>query len=160
MLRFNLILLILLATLTAVSQNNQYVISATGNHFENSNLKIDYTVGETVISTISNDNIILTQGFHQPKYEITSIEKSEYLNIKFKLFPNPTSDVLNIAIENADNQDLFIELYDISGTLLLKKRIINSTQNIDMKNYSSSIYILHIFNKNGVEVGSYKILKR
>ena len=47
------------------SQNiERQVISSSGESFANSSNRLDFTIGELAVSTISNDNI-LNQGFHQ-----------------------------------------------------------------------------------------------
>lgn len=44
----------------------QQVISSAGSYFENENLSVSFTIGEPVIATFQNNDIILTQGFQQP----------------------------------------------------------------------------------------------
>jgi uncharacterized protein (TIGR02145 family) len=45
---------------------SQKVISSGGNSYTGSNFSVSYTLGETFTATLSNGNIILTQGFQQP----------------------------------------------------------------------------------------------
>jgi hypothetical protein len=42
------------------------VIPTNGGHYADSNLQVSYTIGEPITHTLSNGNIILTQGFQQP----------------------------------------------------------------------------------------------
>lgn len=44
----------------------QQVIASAGGTFENQDISISFTIGEPVIETFTNGNIILTQGFQQP----------------------------------------------------------------------------------------------
>ena len=66
--------------------NNQQVISSIGTSYSNNEYIMEFTLGETVISTIENGNI-LTQGFHQTTLKIISV--FELLDINLKLYPNP-----------------------------------------------------------------------
>ncbi len=52
--------------LLMASSYSQEVISTTGEHYENSNGSISWTIGEPVIETLGSNNNYLTQGFHQP----------------------------------------------------------------------------------------------
>ena len=54
----------LLITLTSIS--GQEVISSAGEHQENANGSISWTIGEPISETISGADAQLTQGFQQP----------------------------------------------------------------------------------------------
>jgi gliding motility-associated-like protein len=43
-----------------------HVIGSSGAHYSGNNLELSSTIGETIITTVSTTNHILTQGFHQP----------------------------------------------------------------------------------------------
>ncbi len=49
----------------AYSLNAQEVVSTAGESKSNSGYEISWTIGESVINTLSTGNIILTQGFHR-----------------------------------------------------------------------------------------------
>ena len=66
------------------SVSAQTVISSAGKTTINGNYNVSWTVGETVINTLSAGGTILTQGFHQPLLiEIlpTGIEKGLLLDM-------------------------------------------------------------------------------
>ncbi len=44
----------------------QQVISSAGNYCEAGGISISWTIGECVIATFGNEDIVLTQGFQQP----------------------------------------------------------------------------------------------
>jgi ASPIC and UnbV/Secretion system C-terminal sorting domain/FG-GAP-like repeat len=60
-------------------------------------------------------------------------------NSNFTIFPNPTSDILNISLKNKTDIKN-IEIYDISGKLLETKN--SNTSVFDTKNLSSGSYII------------------
>jgi hypothetical protein len=47
------------------------VIASAGNSFSSAQFSLDYTLGETFVTTLSNESNILTQGFHQPQAGVT-----------------------------------------------------------------------------------------
>ncbi len=73
---------------------------------------------------------------------LSNVEK-ELGNVTFG--PNPTSDKLYFEVESDQNEDLKIELYDITGRLLKKDSISNSSSlsgSINFENYQSGVYLL------------------
>ena len=53
---------------------SQEVIATQGNSSSNSSAILDYTIGEVVIITGTDGKNDVTQGFHQPVFEITNID--------------------------------------------------------------------------------------
>ena len=59
------------------------VIASAGGSFQSTEFSLDYTLGETFITTLSNGQNILTQGFHQPQAGVivegcTAVEACNY----------------------------------------------------------------------------------
>ena len=117
------------------------VIGSAGASFSNSTAKTDLTVGEVVIETFSN-NTILTQGFHQASsIEITSGVVN--LDIKTKVYPNPTTNFLIIEFEKNVNAELLV--YDINGKIVIKDKLNNEQQKqLDFSFLGQGNYLLHI----------------
>ena len=49
------------------------VVSSSGDSYSNGGIMMDYTLGEIVVETYTNSNIILTQGFHQFLHHLINI---------------------------------------------------------------------------------------
>lgn len=68
-----------------------------------------------------------------------------------KVFPNPVNDIVNIAIENEEIQQ--ITLFDTIGKTIQNWQTPNtSIYSISMRNINSGIYFLHIETNNGTTV--------
>ena len=65
------------------------------------------------------------------------------LNKKLTVFPNPTSDYINIRTENLKFEKAFI--YDLSGKMILE----TSSTKIDVRNLPSSVYIITLKTDQG-----------
>ena len=62
------------------------------------------------------------------------------------LYPNPTSNLINM-INRSDIQLEGVKIYDMYGRLIREISITNSnTQNINLSDLSSGVYMLHIYN--------------
>ncbi|MDP4224352.1 MAG: T9SS type A sorting domain-containing protein, partial [Bacteroidota bacterium] len=67
-------------------------------------------------------------------------------NLTLVLYPNPVSDILNI--ENG-KQIISIELFDISGRLLLSGKVNSKVFELDMGRYPRGIYFIRAIIETG-----------
>ena len=138
------------------------VYATSGDHYIGTNAQLSWTIGEPVIETVSNTNNIITQGFHQTSYEITSIKENPDLGYNISVFPNPVSNTLQINISSAvDNSNLQIELMDITGKILINEKVAGTiiTHQLNMREYATGSYFLRITNEKEQLINSYKIQK-
>ena len=129
------------------------LVSSSGDSYSNSNANMDFSVGEIVIETHQN-NEILTQGFHQEILQIsTGISE---LDIVTKVYPNPTSDFVIVELENDNNGEILI--YDINGKLMISDKLDNERiKQFDFSKFSQGNYLLYINIKDKRDI--YKIQK-
>jgi hypothetical protein len=77
----------------------------------------------------------------------TSIDKEKNIvPFNYSVFPNPVNDNLNIQNIN-ENIDL-VELFDLTGKLIVRKKLIQGTNEINMLQISNGLYILKLKTKN------------
>jgi len=117
------------------------VVSSSGDFYSNGNVIMDYTLGEIVVETHTNSTTILTQGFHQGILKVnTSVEN---IDIKTKVYPNPTTNFLIVELEKNVNADILV--YDINGKIVIKDRLNNEQQKqLDFSFLKQGNYLLHI----------------
>ncbi|MFT4602303.1 MAG: hypothetical protein ACI857_002489 [Arenicella sp.] len=73
------------------------------------------------------------------------------------IYPNPTSSIVNIFIEEYDMYEV-IELRDMNGRILSQKSISNQNEMIDLTDYASGVYFISII--SGDESHQQKIVKK
>ena len=102
---------------------------------------MDYTLGEIVVETQTNSTTILTQGFHQGVLNVnTSVVN---IDIKTKVYPNPTTNFIIIELEKNVNAELLV--YDINGKLVIKDKLNDERQKqLDFSFLKQGNYILYI----------------
>jgi len=122
----------------------QEVVSSGGESYTNSSGQIDYTIGETIIETISDSANQLTQGFHQPVIQITEIGDHSS-DTDMIVFPNPTNGSVTIQLDQIPIGLNYL-LFDAAGKLVMSNKVIQRESLIDMKSLSSGRYILKFSN--------------
>lgn len=126
------------------------VIASAGTHYTGSNAQLSWTIGEPVITTVSNGTNTITQGFHQTLLNVTSAEEQTVSGKNVTVFPNPTSDLLNINLTN-NLKDLQMDLFDMNGKLLQAREIGAAEGNvqIQMTEYARANYLLRVYSADG-----------
>ena len=144
-----------------INAQNQEVISSSGDHYDNGSVQLSWTLGEIVTETATDDNVIITQGFHQSNLTITKIEE-DYLNninASVNIFPNPTSDLATIELKDVEIANFIYELNDNKGKTIIKKNFESETEVIDFSQYAASIYYIRIYSKAGDYSETFKVIK-
>jgi hypothetical protein len=82
----------------------------------------------------------------QPTTPTIEIAGQDGINIS--VYPNPTSDVLNVSFKGKLSviEDTKVELYDITGKLRSSKMISNDNLSFDISNFESGVYLLKASN--------------
>ena len=130
--------------LLSFSVSAQTVISSAGKTTINGNYNVSWTVGETVINTLSAGGTILTQGFHQPLLiEIlpTGIEKGLLLDMI--AYPNPAFD--KVLFKGGDPSGIYhVRVVDKLGRVLLQKTLPASDLEILVEGYNNGTYLIEV----------------
>jgi len=122
------------------------------------NIKVEFTYDKENNKTsekyyVWNENLFLWEiklkYFYFYNLNISASEKNNLHRINFNLFPNPTTNELNLQVK--DNQNYKIEVLNEIGQTIYNSNIIN-TSKIDFSNFSKGIYFVKLSNQNGVEV--------
>ena len=127
----------------------RYVISSSGGEMTSSQYSVEYTLGETVISTVENSNYMLTQGFHQPISVPTSVP--EETSGEITLYPNPTSEKVFLDLPEELN-DVDVKIFTLYGQKVLSKSHLTSESNINLSGLASGTYIVSIINPNNQSI--------
>jgi hypothetical protein len=121
--RYTTLLFLLFITVSLQSQTLGLcaeVIASTGQSVEKQGITYSYTVGEPVIFALTNLNLTLTQGFHQPDLcGLVGTNTPEALaNWQVEIYPNPTSDLLFLKINTQKNPKFRLDIFDVLGKLV------------------------------------------
>lgn len=136
------------------------VISSAGDHYENGSYQLSWTLGEVAVQTYDNGSNILTEGFHQPEILITSIEEENLTDIDLTIFPNPTTQFVNIQLRN-NEADMTASVLDMSGKTVMTKSIVayQAESGFDLGNLAAGGYLLQILDNDGKFRSTHQIQK-
>lgn len=156
-----LLLLFLLATHGLQAQE---AISASGSNASSSSGSVSYTVGQIAYSINSEAEGLVTEGIQQAYevYVITANESIAKINLLTSVFPNPTTDLLTLKVNNPELSNLYYYLFDMSGKMLENNKILDSNTSIQMGNYIPASYFLKVMqskNSQLQEIKTFKIIK-
>ena len=110
-------------------------------------LRMESTLGEVIIFSFENEQLIINQGFHSgeaagstPVIDINSIP------LDVNVFPNPTSDYINISYDNTEGLILGFSICDAQGKKIKHlNNLSGNKSNINLNNLPNGLYgvILH-----------------
>lgn len=123
------------------------VLSSAGNSFVTaSDRVVDFTLGEVFTATLTSNNLMISQGFHQPnrrKFGILNpvlVSLDEEVSENFSVYPNPFRGELTIEIPAAEL--VYIQLFDNTGRVVLNHQLSQVTTTIDLSMLSVGNYQL------------------
>lgn len=129
------------AILSAFSQSA--IVSAGGNATGNG--MVSYSVGQTAFMPIKSSKGNVEPGV-QHTYEITVVGMFDEMRISLRAlaYPNPTSDFLQLQVDDMNIQDMQYTIYNLMGQPLFGDKITGKYTSIDMRELQPGIYILHV----------------
>ena len=135
---------------------SQQVIASSGMFFENGSGSIAFTLGELVIATLTKEDKILTQGFHQGEIAVIPDFTLPNLDFEITVFPNPVYDRVTLMSERYDG--LFYSLYTLQGDIIQQGYLTSDHTEIDFTLLKPSIYLLKVTEGNTIK--TFKIIKK
>ena len=136
---------------------SQQVIATQGNSSSNSTATLDYTIGEVVIMTGTDNQNHITQGFHQPIFEITTIDNTE-ICCEVNIYPNPTIEQLNIQVKEIDQFSRF-DIFDVNGKLLNTRLIDQNNMQLSFYKYATGVYFISFISTENQLIRTFKVQK-
>lgn len=107
----------------------------------------------------TNGSLEVSAEYGQSTYEETTlsvIDRAEQSNIK--VYPNPTSEKINVDLSQLQVSQVVLRLVDINGKLMTTKTSSRSLEVLDLQNYPAGTYLLQVeVSKNKVQ--AFRIIK-
>ena len=78
---------------------------------------------------------------------ITSVSKQTTENKTFGLYPNPAADIVSLNIDNANNFELTMNIYNVIGELVKSELLKQNQQKINLRDLINGVYLIEIKSK-------------
>lgn len=148
--------ILLLGLLQSSLLYGQQSLNLCGHTAKIEGIEFNYSIGEmTLVHTARNSNMIVTQGFLQP-YQIfklpsgSNLLENSYslLNTTLKVYPNPTTKILNLESDNQVAVNIHYQLMNTSGSFVLGNTANwnpgHNKLSIDVANLAAGCYVLTV----------------
>ncbi|SHM04665.1 Por secretion system C-terminal sorting domain-containing protein [Chitinophaga jiangningensis] len=138
---------------------NRQVAATAGGSGTAGNTRIQYTIGEPMITLITDGRVLLTQGFQQPE-ELPPVDPGANVVKGFIIFPNPASTNLKVQLDLLAPAIVNLELINTAGQSMYREgQSMGAGRNtvvIAVNKFASGIYRLKI--KVGPQIFFEKII--
>ena len=156
-----IILAFLLLGFSSYSQPtiSKQVIGPSGATFENGNNKLSYTAGEVVVGAMTDEDgsVQLGNGYY-PSLDLSTLNtESPELQLKVKVYPNPTKEA--IYITHPTVQSFEVRITDISGKQMLETAH-QKQQPLSVQTLTTGTYFVTVTTKESKQTNTYKIVKK
>ncbi|PZU88083.1 MAG: secretion protein [Chryseobacterium sp.] len=143
----------------SIQVSAQESINASGNNSSGSSGSVTSSIGQSFYEAFTSSSGNVSTGVQQ-SYEITETLGTDIqeINLSFKIYPNPTPDILYLKVGFNDYKKYRYELFDGSGKVLTSKSVNESQASILMSSYPAAMYYLKVL-KEGKVVKIFKVLK-
>jgi hypothetical protein len=161
----SLFLLLLVSTcLSAQVSLERQVVGSLGQSFANVDLQVSSTVGEAAVITLSGDEVLLTQGFHQAEREdLTSVQIVPEILSDLAVYPNPANGHFWVRVTTPAAQSLRFEIMDVTGRILssVVRQLpteIETRVSFNATNWPAGLYLIRLLADNGTLAGSARLI--
>jgi hypothetical protein len=161
-----LFLLMLFSTASFAQSIAPQSVNSAGVKMTQSNGSLSFTVGELVVlQQYDTNGNSLGGGFTNSSTlstTVLSVQEPDAAILQVSVFPNPTTDLVQIQIKEASIEEMNLELTDISGKTLYSGHylLLDQSIGINTANYPVGVYLLTLKKPNGQILGTYKIVKQ
>lgn len=138
----------------------QEAVTASGGEASGSGGSVSYSIGQVFYITHKGANGTVTEGVQQ-SYEITVLTAIEDVDINLRavVYPNPTTDYLNLLVDNIELSALNFQLFDNTGRILQNGKIMDRETNIAMSALVPATYFVRVV-RGSTEVKTFKVIKK
>jgi hypothetical protein len=144
------------------------LIGVSNGNVGDSDLQLEWSVGESFITSHQTDFGLITKGFIQP--EIPGAESILGVRLdpttlpnhfSMKAYPNPVQDLFTLKLNEPNQAASYISILDMTGKVLYHDLMPLGTQQqeLDMNNYPPGLYLIRYTSSQLKLTESVKILK-
>ncbi|MFN5371514.1 MAG: T9SS type A sorting domain-containing protein [Bacteroidia bacterium] len=154
---------LLLGTMSYAQSIAPQSVNSSGTKMIQANGSLSFTVGELVLpsQTDSQGNALGGSFTAGATLNTVSIQETDAAVLDVSVFPNPSSDLVNIRINRSILEQVIVSITDLPGKEVYKGKYAGVANIIGISTigYAPGTYVLSLKNNNNQVLGTYKIIK-
>lgn len=145
---------------TAIQPTSYQVIVPVAGEFENEDVQMSFTVGETAVGTEETEegNVSAAVGFQHPTIILLNTSIEDIYVDDIHIFPNPTTEAVRIDFPEEIFPTVNYTITDLNGKVLAESKL-SASEMIDLGNFVNGIYIVSLRSEKGELIGTYRLEK-
>jgi hypothetical protein len=153
----------LMGTMSYAQSITPQSVNSGGTKMTQANGSLSFTVGELVVLNLTDSQGNTLGGGFTAGATLTtaSIQETDATVLNVSIFPNPTSDLINIRINHSSIGQVVVSITDLQGKEVYNGKYagISNTIRINTAAFAPGTYVLSLKNNNNQMLGTYKIIK-
>ena len=102
----------------------------------------------------------ISASFGESAYEESSLSAEEIsIQSNIRVFPNPTTYVVNVDLSQLSKGEYQLYLVDLQGKVIYQQNTTEKSIELDMRNYSTGSYVLKVQTKGTQQIDTFQIIK-
>jgi len=156
-----LILLLLLSIHAAAQQIAPASVNSAGQSGQVNGNQISYSLGEYAVLNLSDTSGSISGSFIGASV-ITAIEISAPISGSVSVFPNPSSEFVNVELKDIAAKEIYLSIYSADAREITKQKFNNLNQqlSINVTKLPVGIYFIKLRDEKGLSISEHKIIKR
>jgi hypothetical protein len=124
--------------------NSPSVIISSGTFTQGEEASLSWTIGEDLVESYGNEDLMLLQGFLETEDYLVPIEENTFEDEGILIFPTRTHAVVNVLINKAIDEAYTGNLVDMSGKVLSIVELPAHHNEISLLDFPYGLYMLKI----------------
>ena len=140
----------------------QTIESVTFSAVASSNDNFQPVMGTPYGASLSgaNGSLEISASYGESSYEETTLSTEELkLQSSIRVFPNPTTYMVNVDLSQLPQGEYQLYLMDLSGKVVYKQSTTATSSQLDMSSFATGTYVLQVQTKGTQKVETFKIVK-
>jgi hypothetical protein len=138
-------------------------VNSSGTKMSQSNGSLSFTVGELVVLNLTDSQGNTLGGGFTAGATLTtvSIKETDPVVLDVKVYPNPTTELVNIQINHSIIEQVVLSITDLQGKEVYSGKYagVSNVIGVNTASYATGTYMLTLKDKNNQVLGTYKIIK-
>ena len=156
------LLLLGLAMLITTMSFAQTIENVTFSAVASSNDNFQLVMGTPYGVSLSgaNGSLEISASYGESSYEQSTLSVEELkLQSSIRVFPNPTSYLVNVDLSKLPKGEYQLYLLDLSGKMVFNQTATESITQIDMHTFATGTYVLKVQTQGTQKIETFKIVK-